>query len=70
MLPKSPNGRTNVGTVSLDASELTFVPDGARTIHMSHELPADAEARRNWLPSPEDQFALIVRAYVPTQATP
>jgi len=37
---------------------------------MSHELPADAEARRNWLPSPEDQFALIVRAYVPTQATP
>jgi hypothetical protein len=35
---------------------------------MSHDPPADAEARANWLPAPEGQFALIVRAYVPTPA--
>ena len=28
--------------------------------------PSDAEAKANWLPTPEGQFALIVRAYVPT----
>jgi hypothetical protein len=68
MLPKSPNGRTNVGTVSLDANELKFAEDGSLTIHMSHEEPVGSDARTNWLPSPEDQFALIIRAYVPTQA--
>jgi hypothetical protein len=68
MLPKSPNGRTNVGTVSLDANELQFAADGSLTIHLSHEPPADADARTNWLPAPEGQFALIVRAYVPMQA--
>jgi hypothetical protein len=67
MLPHSPNGRTNVGTVSLDANELKFAADGSLTITMSHEQPADAEERANWLPAPEGQFALIVRAYVPTQ---
>ena len=68
MLPKSPNGRTNVGTVSLDANELKFATDGSLTIHMSHEPPSNADARTNWLPAPDGQFALIVRAYVPTQA--
>jgi hypothetical protein len=29
--------------------------------------PADADARTNWLPAPEGQFALIVRTYVPMQ---
>jgi hypothetical protein len=67
MLPQSPNGRTNVGTVSLDADELKFATDGSLTITMSHEQPADPEVRANWLPAPEGQFALIVRAYVPTQ---
>jgi hypothetical protein len=65
MLPKPPNGRTNVGTVSLDANELIFAPDGSLTIHMSHEQPVDADARASWLPTPDGQFALIVRAYVP-----
>ena len=68
MLPNPPNGRTNIGTVSLDANELKFAADGSLTITMSHEQPADTEARANWLPAPEGQFALIVRAYVPTQA--
>jgi hypothetical protein len=67
MLPNSPNGRTNIGTVLLDANELKFAPDGSLTIHMSHEPPADADARANWLPAPDGQFALIVRAYVPTK---
>ncbi len=68
MLPNSPNGRTNIGTVNLDANELKFAPDGSLTITMSHEQPAEAEARANWLPAPDGQFALIVRAYVPTQS--
>ena len=66
MLPEPPNGRTNIGTVSLDADELKFAPDGSLTITMSRDEPQDAEAKANWLPTPEGQFALIVRAYVPT----
>jgi hypothetical protein len=54
MLPKSPNGRTNIGTVSLDANELKFAADGSLTITMSHEQPADADMRANWLPAPDD----------------
>jgi hypothetical protein len=67
MLPKPANGRTNAGTVSLDANELKFGADGSLTIHMSSEPPAEPDARANWLPAPDGQFALIVRAYVPTQ---
>ena len=33
----SPNGRHNIGTVNLDANELTFAPDGSLTLHLSHE---------------------------------
>jgi hypothetical protein len=67
MLPNSPNGRTNIGTVSLDANELKFDNDGALTITISHAEPDNDVARANWLPSPDGQFALIVRCYVPTQ---
>jgi hypothetical protein len=67
MLPKPANGRTNIGTVSLDANELKFGVDGSLTIHISAEQPAGTDARQNWLPAPADQFALIVRAYVPTR---
>jgi hypothetical protein len=66
MSPNSPNGRTNIGTVSLDANELKFATDGSLSITISHAEPTDAVARANWLPAPEGQFALIVRAYVPT----
>jgi hypothetical protein len=68
MLAKSPNGRTNIGTISLDANELKFAPDGSLTITISYEQPADPIARANWLPAPDGQFALIVRAYVPTHS--
>jgi hypothetical protein len=67
MLATSPNGRTNIGTVSLDANELKFAADGSLTITIAHAEPTDAVARANWLPAPDGQFALIVRAYVPTQ---
>jgi len=66
MLAKSPNERYNIGTVNLDADELGFAADGSLTLHLSHEPPATAEARRNWLPAPAGQFALLVRTYVPT----
>lgn len=65
MLPEPANGRTNIGTVSLDADELKFAEDGSLTLTMSREEPADPTAKANWLPTPEGQFALIVRAYVP-----
>jgi hypothetical protein len=68
MLTNSPNGRTNIGTVSLDANELKFAADGSLTIAIAHSQPNDEVARANWLPAPEGQFALIVRAYVPTEA--
>jgi len=63
----SPNGRHNIGTVNLDANELAFAPDGSLTLHLSHKPPTGQVAQANWLPAPEGQFALIVRAYVPTQ---
>jgi hypothetical protein len=66
MWPATPNGRTNVGTKNLDANELKFAPDGSLTIHLSHAQPTDADAQQNWLPAPNDQFALLVRTYVPT----
>ena len=67
MLANSPSGRTNIGTVSLDANELKFAPDGSLTITIARSEPTDSVARANWLPAPDGQFALIVRAYVPTQ---
>ena len=68
MLPTSPNGRHNIGTVNLDADELRFGADGSLTLHLSHATPEEEAAQANWLPGPEGQFALIVRAYVPTQS--
>ena len=59
--------RRPLGVCGYDADALAFAADGSLTVTMSHGQPADAEARANWLPAPEGQFALIVRAYVPTQ---
>jgi hypothetical protein len=66
MTATSPNGRHNIGTVNLDANELKFAADGSLTLHLSHEQPVDADARANWLPAPDDNFALLTRTYVPT----
>jgi hypothetical protein len=68
MTPTSPNGRHNIGTVNLDANELIFAADGSLTLVLSRDEPGDAEGKANWLPAPDDQFALLLRAYVPTDA--
>jgi hypothetical protein len=44
-----------------------FASDGSLRLHLSHEAPTGQAAQANWLPAPDGQFALIVRAYVPTQ---
>lgn len=67
MLADAPQGRVNVGTVNLDAGDLTFV-DGTLTLHLSHDEPTDPAARANWLPAPDDEFRLIIRAYIPDEA--
>lgn len=67
MTATSPNGRHNIGTVNLDANELRFADDGSLTLILSHDEPQDEAGRANWLPAPDDQFALLVRTYVPTQ---
>jgi hypothetical protein len=67
MLPRSPNGRTNLGTVNLDAGELKFAPDGSLTLHLSAYPPGAPMAKANWLPAPNGPFSLILRAYVPGQ---
>ena len=54
--------------MSLDGKELKFAADGSLTITISHAQPTDELARANWLPAPNGQFALIVRAYVPMQS--
>jgi hypothetical protein len=66
MVPESPNGRHNIGTVNLDANELHYGEDGSLTLVLSSDEPRDADEKANWLPAPRDTFALIVRAYVPT----
>ncbi|WP_422506490.1 DUF1254 domain-containing protein [Stenotrophomonas sp. GZD-301] len=68
MLPDSPNGRHNIGTVNLDANELQFGDDGSLTLVLSSDEPGNADEKANWLPAPRDVFALIVRAYVPNDA--
>ncbi|PTD17025.1 DUF1254 domain-containing protein [Sphingomonas fennica] len=67
MLAWSPNGRNNIGRVNLDANELKFADDGSLTLILSHEEPTDTEGKANWLPAPDDQFALLMRTYVPTE---
>lgn len=42
--------------------------DGALTITMSHERPADERAAANWLPSPAGDFRPMMRMYEPAPA--
>ncbi|WP_241032281.1 DUF1254 domain-containing protein [Rhodococcus pseudokoreensis] len=64
MLAGAPGGRVNLGTVNLDAGDLVF-HDGTLTLHLSHEESSDPAAQSNWLPAPDGEFCLIIRAYVP-----
>ena len=67
MVPAA-NGRHNIGSVNLDANELKFADDGSLTLVISSDEPTDSAGKANWLPAPADQFALIVRTYVPDKA--
>ncbi|PRB18873.1 DUF1254 domain-containing protein [Microbacterium sp. MYb62] len=42
--------------------------DGALTITISHERPADAAAAANWLPAPAGDFRPVMRMYEPEPA--
>ncbi|WP_328394176.1 DUF1254 domain-containing protein [Nocardia sp. NBC_00416] len=40
-------------------------PDGALTLYIQHDRPADPDAAANWLPAPADAFNLTMRMYGP-----
>ncbi len=42
--------------------------DGALTITMQHDEPTDPVERSNWLPTPKQDFYLIMRIYMPEQS--
>jgi len=64
----APLDRVSIGTCSLDADEHIFADDGTLTLHLGHRQPSDPADHANWLPAPADQFCLMIRAYVPTDA--
>ncbi|KAB0266756.1 DUF1214 domain-containing protein [Microvirga brassicacearum] len=43
-----------------------FAEDGSLTLILSSDECEDEAGKANWLPTPNDQFAPIVRTYVPT----
>lgn len=47
---------------------LVWDDDGALTITISHERPADATAAANWLPAPSGDFRPVLRMYEPEEA--
>jgi hypothetical protein len=54
-------GRYSLGTKS---RQMRFNPDGSLTIYVQREPPRE-ELRQNWLPAPDGQFSLYLRAYWP-----
>jgi hypothetical protein len=63
-LVDNPMGRFNIGS----RDNLTAATDGSVTILLSSQPPAVAGASdANWLPVPEGEFALQLRAYLPTE---
>jgi len=45
---------------------LRFNSDGSLTIYIQNKRPA-AEKASNWLPAPEGEFAITIRAYGPRE---
>lgn len=54
--------RFSVGTKNRD---LKFNADGSLTIYVQAAKPTDLTQRANWLPAPDGDFSLYVRAYWP-----
>ena len=57
--------RFSVGTKNKD---LRLSADGSLTIYVQADAPSDPTQRANWLPSPNGDFSLYVRAYWPKAA--
>jgi hypothetical protein len=57
--------RFSVGTKNKD---LKYNTDGSLTIYVQAEEPNDAVQRANWMPAPQGDFSLYVRAYWPKAA--
>lgn len=55
--------RFSVGTKNKD---LKFNGDGTLTLHVQHDPPSPDKAS-NWLPAPDGEFSLYIRAYWPEQ---
>lgn len=53
--------RFSLGTKSKD---LRYEPDGSLIIYVQKDAP-DADKVPNWLPAPDDEFSLYIRAYWP-----
>ena len=53
--------RYSLGTKS---NSLKFNPDGSLTLYYQHQSPGQ-EKESNWVPAPEDEFSLYIRAYWP-----
>ena len=58
--------RFSLGTKS---KELRFAADGSLTIYVQKDQP-DADQVSNWLPAPDGDFSLYIRAYWPLDAAP
>jgi hypothetical protein len=61
----NPINRFSVGTKNKD---LKYNADGSLTIYVQTEEPNDVVQRANWLPAPQGDFSLYVRAYWPKPA--
>ena len=56
-------GRYSLGTKN---KTLQYADDGSLTIYVQHDKPAD-NLVSNWLPSPDDDFAMTIRCYWPEE---
>jgi hypothetical protein len=57
--------RFSVGTKN---KGLKYGGDGSLTIYVQTTAPTDERQRANWLPAPQGDFSLYVRAYWPKTA--
>ncbi|HEY4417235.1 MAG TPA: DUF1254 domain-containing protein [Verrucomicrobiae bacterium] len=62
---KNSINRFSVGTKNQD---LKLNADGSLTIYVQTEAPTDPDQRANWLPAPQGDFSLYIRAYWPKTA--
>ncbi|MDH6281012.1 DUF1214 domain-containing protein [Prescottella agglutinans] len=57
--------RFSLGTKN---QNLTYGDDGSLTLTVGGAAPTDPKLLTNWLPAPDDDFAIYLRAYWPDEA--